>query len=458
MISPKTICALSTAPGMGAIALIRLSGKDAIAILSQIAVKSFDHATSHSAHFVRLKNTDGTVLDEVVVTIFHEGHSFTGENTVEIACHGSVFIQQEIIRLLLANGCELAKPGEFTMRAFLNGKLDLSQAEAVADLIASETASAHRLAMNQMKGGFSEKLRLLRQKLLDFLSLLELELDFSEEDVEFADRKQLVELLKEIVGEIRHIKEGFELGNAIKKGIQTVIAGRPNAGKSTLLNALLEDERAIVSPVAGTTRDTIEEILNIDGIPFRIIDTAGIREAEDTVEQMGVSRTMEKVKTSSIILYVFDVIETGPEAMRNDLEMLKRPGIPVLVIANKMDLNPYTLKEHYWGEDMEEIEWIPVSAMNGMNIPYLKEKLKEMVLGDRQMGELTLISNIRHIEALIKAEESLIKGLEGVLGGLSGELIAFEIRHALSELGTITGEVTTDDLLGNIFGKFCIGK
>jgi tRNA modification GTPase len=453
-----TIVALATPQGIGAIGVVRISGKDSIPIVSSFFEgKDLSMAKGHSILFGKIY--DGKeLLDEVLLSIFLAPKSYTGEDSVELSCHGSPYILEQVISLLIKRGARMASPGEFTMRAFLNGKLDLSQAEAVADLIASETASAHRLAMQQMKGGFSEKLRFLRQKLLDFLSLLELELDFSEEDVEFADRKQLVELLKEIIGEIRHIKEGFELGNALKKGIQTVIAGRPNAGKSTLLNALLEEERAIVSPVAGTTRDTIEEILNIEGIPFRIIDTAGIREAEDTVEKMGVSRTMEKVKTSSIILYVFDVIETGPEAMRNDLEMLKRPGIPVLIIANKMDLNPYTLKEHYLVEGMEEVEWIPVSAMNGMNIPYLKEKLKEMVLGDRQMGELTLMSNIRHIEALIKAEESLINGLEGVLGGLSGELIAFEIRHALSELGTITGEVTNDDLLGNIFGKFCIGK
>ena len=453
-----TIVALATPQGVGAIGVIRVSGKNAFSIVSSVFEgKDLSKVDGNTIHFGKIYE-DQELLDEVLVSVFRNPKSYTGEDSLEISCHGSPYILERVMHLLIRKGGRMANPGEFTMRAFLNGKLDLSQAEAVADLIASESAASHRMALQQMKGGFSQKLQTLRQRLMDFLSLLELELDFSEEDVEFADRSQLIGLLQEIIGVIKGLQEGFEWGNALKKGIQTVIAGRPNAGKSTLLNAILEEERALVSPVAGTTRDTIEEILNIEGIPFRIIDTAGIREAEDKVEQMGVSRTMQKVHTSSIIMYVFDVIETGPEAVRNDLEMLRRPGIPVLVIANKMDLNPYTLPEHYLEDGIEGVVWVPVSAMNGMNIDYLKEKLKQLVLGDKGIGEMTVISNLRHIEALMKAEESLKRGLEGILAGLSGELIAFEIRHALSELGSITGEVSTEDLLGNIFGKFCIGK
>ncbi|MDG0973216.1 MAG: tRNA uridine-5-carboxymethylaminomethyl(34) synthesis GTPase MnmE, partial [Crocinitomicaceae bacterium] len=339
-VSNDTICALSTANGMGAIAVIRVSGKEALTITSAIFSKDLTQKDSHTAHFGIIKDAQGLPIDEVLVTVLQEGKSFTGENTTEIACHGSVFIQQEILRLLLDNGCRMAEPGEFTMRAFFNGKLDLSQAEAIADLIAADSKKVHQIALNQLRGGYSDNIGNLKQRLMDFASLIELELDFSEEDVEFASRTELHALVEELTKKLTDLTHSFAYGNALKNGINTVIAGRPNAGKSTLLNALLNEERAIVSDIAGTTRDTIEEQLTIDGVNFRLIDTAGIREASDEIERIGVERTLKEVSKSNILLYVYDANALTPGEVHHDIQQLEREGLDILLIANKVDQLP----------------------------------------------------------------------------------------------------------------------
>ena len=638
-----TIVALATPQGVGAIGVIRLSGPKAITIVDGVFPgKDLSQQATHTVHFGTIRDEDSKILDEVLVTLFVAPKSYTGENVVEVSCHGSDYIIQEIIRLFIRQGARLAQAGEFTMRAFLNGQMDLSQAEAVADLIASSSAGSHDLAMQQMRGGFSNEIAALRQQLVDFASLIELELDFGEEDVEFANRDDLRKLVHEIQRVLRQLIQSFQLGNVIKQGVSTVIAGRPNAGKSTLLNALLNEERAIVSDIAGTTRDTIEEVLNIDGIQFRLIDTAGIREAEDTIEAIGVEKTLEKVRQSSLLVYVFDVIDTSPEEVRADLSKLVQEGMHVLVVANKMDLNPYTKFEHYfrptpspslsrevssdlspsleregrggsldhhtyemlWGwrsanpeaygrlkafaremrskqtpaekvlwerlrkrqiaehkflcqhiigpfiadffcaqeklvievdgayhqapeiklSDAERTEalnangykvlrftneevsnnidavinqieeylsssplpgeggpgwvapleeeskesspfiqltpdnWVPIIAKEGMNVPYLKEKIYEAVVSEKVNTDSTIVSNARHYEALEKSYEALDAVLQGMDSGITSDFIAMDIRRSLHHLGEITGEISTDELLGNIFGKFCIGK
>lgn len=465
--TPTTICALSTAPGMGAIALVRLSGNDAFSILERISCRSFSDKPSHSAHFVRLKKADGSLLDEVVVTLFAEGKSFTGEETVEIACHGSTFIQQEIIRLLLENGCQLAQPGEFTMRAFLNGKMDLSQAEAVSDLISSESSRAHEVAMNQMRGTFSNELKDLREKLIHFASLVELELDFAEEDVEFADRKELLSLIEHVLGYVRKLIHSFELGNVLKQGVPVAIVGAPNTGKSTLLNQLLGEERAIVSNIAGTTRDVIEETLNIDGIVFRLIDTAGIREeAAEEIEAMGIQRSLEKIKQAKVVLMLSDFSansssEEGHLSMNDyetgawaDEQATQYPNKQFLVLGNKYDLRP----------DQSSTDWtyqtpfLPISAKSGQGIDELKRWLSTQVLGSFNTQSDTIVTNARHVDALQKTEESLQKAKHGLETNITGDFVAMDIRQAMFWLGTITGQISEDDLLANIFSKFCIGK
>ncbi len=468
-----TIVALATPSGVGAIGVIRLSGPEAIRIADDVFPgKELAAQASHTLHVGTIRNAQGRVLDEVVVSLFKGPRSYTGEDVVEISCHGSNYILQEVIQLLLEQGARLAEPGEYTMRAFLNGRMDLSQAEAVADLIASSSASSHKLAMQQMRGGFSSEIQALRQKLIDFASLIELELDFGEEDVEFADRDDLRDLIHKLRQLMQQLLDSFRLGNAIKNGVTTVIAGRPNAGKSTILNALLNEERAIVSEIAGTTRDVIEEVLNIQGVQFRIVDTAGIREAEDTIEAMGVERTLEKVKQSSLLVYVFDVINTQPEEVRTDLERLYQPGLHIIVVANKMDLNPYTKFEHFFPQDeaggenpiqpsslsIEHSNWVPVSAINKMNIPYLKEKLYEAVVSEKVSLDETIVTNARHYQALQRADQSLADVLRGMDQGVTSDFVAMDIRQSLHHLGEITGEISTDDLLGNIFANFCIGK
>ncbi len=454
-----TIIALSTPPGVGALGVIRVSGADSFELTNLIFKgKNLLEQAGYTLHYGRIADEQGATLDEVVVALFRAPHSFTGEDIVEISCHGSPYILQQLLQLLVRTGMRLAKPGEFTQRAFLNGKMDLAQAEAVADLIASTHQSAHAIALNQMRGGISRQIKDLREELIHFASLIELELDFSEEDVEFANRDQLRGLIQRILGTIQHLGDSFQLGNAMKEGVSTVLAGRPNAGKSTLLNALLEEERAIVSEIAGTTRDTIEENISIKGIRFRLIDTAGIREAQDQIEAIGVSRTLEKIRESTVLIYVFDVLDTSPEDVAGDIKKLAREGLTILLAPNKMDLNPYTKPEDFISEWVDTEHIIPIAAKNAQNIPYLKEKLYATALAGAKTEDDVLISNARHAEALYRAGGALEAALAGINSGLTGDLLAEDIRQALYHLGEITGQVTTDDLLANIFGKFCIGK
>jgi tRNA modification GTPase len=477
-----TIVALATPAGIGAIGVIRISGKKAISIADSIFFgKKLEKAPTHTVHFGTIRDEKDKIIDEVLATVFVAPKSYTKENSVEISCHGSPFIQQQIIQLLIKNGARLAQAGEFTLRAFLNGQLDLSQAEAVADLIASDNEAAHSVALQQLRGGISTEISKLRQELIHFASLIELELDFAEEDVEFANRGELKTLIQHIQQLIKKLLDSFSLGNAIKTGVSTVIAGRPNAGKSTLLNALLQEERAIVSEIAGTTRDTIEEVLNINGIAFRLIDTAGIREATDQIEAIGVAKTLEKVLQSAILIYVFDIVETKIDEVIADIYQLQRDDMKLLVICNKMDKNPYFRPE--WLTDpndetippfflsagytpsvsnsispISEDQIITLSAKEGMNIPYLKEKLFSLVADGGVNFENTVVSNARHYEALQKSYENLDAVLRGMDSNITSDFIAMDIRQALHYLGTITGEVSTDDLLDNIFSKFCIGK
>lgn len=459
-----TIVALSTPQGSGAIGVIRLSGNKAFEIVQSVfSDKQLVQQNSHTLHFGKIITEENKILDEVLIGIFKAPKSYTKENVIEISCHGSSYIIQELLALFIRQGARLALPGEFTQRAYLNGQFDLSQAEAVADLIAAESQRSHQLAMHQMRGGVSDEIKKLRQELIDFASLIELELDFGEEDVEFANRDDLKKTVERIHTFIHSLIQSFQLGNAIKNGVNTVIAGRPNAGKSTLLNKLLKEERAIVSDIAGTTRDTIEEILNINGIKFRLIDTAGIREAQDQIEAIGVEKTLEKIAQSAILLYVFDVIETPPEEVAKDIAKLQKEGTQLLLIANKMDLNPYTEWEHYREQlavsnvQLTKEQFIPVSAINDMNVEYLKEKLHEIV-ADQDLQSNVILSNTRHVEALQKASESLDAVLVGLETGITSDFVAMDIRQALHFLGEIIGEVSSDDLLGNIFGRFCIGK
>lgn len=453
-----TIIALATPPGVGAIGVIRLSGKQAFEWANELFFgKDLLRQKSHTVHLGTLRY-EGAILDEALVTIFKGPHSYTGEDVIEISCHGSDFIIRKVMETLVRMGARPADKGEFTMRAFLNGKMDLSQAEAVADLISSNSESSHELAMQQMRGGFSEEIKNLRAQLIDFASLIELELDFSEEDVEFANRTALTDLVEKIQGIVKALIDSFLLGNVLKNGVNTVIVGRPNAGKSTLLNALLQEDRAIVSDIEGTTRDTIEEILNIQGVNFRLIDTAGIREANDTIEAIGVKKTFEKVRQSALVVYVFDAQKTAVEEVHKDIDQLLHPNIILLVVANKMDINPYAKAADYLNEHLSEAQFIPLSAKNKMNLALLEEKLYQSVIsGEISTGD-TILSNTRHYAALQQTQESLHAVLQGLSSDVPSDLIAMDIRRALHFLGEITGEISTDDLLENIFGNFCIGK
>ncbi|MBK0378709.1 tRNA uridine-5-carboxymethylaminomethyl(34) synthesis GTPase MnmE [Mucilaginibacter segetis] len=448
-----TIVALATPSGTGAIGVIRLSGPEAITIAQKVwKGKDLTKQASHTLHLGRIADGD-VLIDEVVASLFIAPKSYTRENVVEISCHGSAYIIESIIKLLIKKGARAAQAGEFTLRAFLNGQLDLSQAEAVADLIASNSKASQQVALQQLRGGFSSQLKTLRDQLVQFASLIELELDFAEEDVEFANRDQLKQLILTITRIIGNLIQSFELGNAIKNGVNTVIAGRPNAGKSTLLNALLNEERAIVSHIPGTTRDTIEEVLNINGINFRLIDTAGIREATDTIEQIGVQRTMEKISQSALLLYLFDAEQTTQEELNNDLQRLQKPGVSILVIANKADL----LSEQQLNALPSVDNMIVISAKENQHIDGLKNKIYHSAVKDQLSGNETLITNIRHLEALQKTEEALTRVLNG-MQDVTSDFLAMDIKQALHYLGEITGAVTTDDLLENIFSKFCIGK
>ncbi len=462
LLNKDTIVALATPQGIGAIGVIRLSGESAIAICDKVfgtkslKKKELKNEASHTIHFGVIRNND-LIIDEVLVSLFKAPNSYTGENVVEISCHGSKFIQQQIIHLFIKHGARLANHGEFTSRAFLNGKLDLSQAEAVADLIASNSASSHQVAMQQMRGGFSNKIKLLRQNLIDFASLVELELDFSEEDVEFADRTDLKNLVSSIQRIVQRLIDSFEVGNVIKNGIPVAIVGKPNAGKSTLLNVLLEEERAIVSEIPGTTRDVIEDELNIDGILFRIIDTAGIRKTTDIIETIGVEKTFEQIKLSSIAIYLFDAHEITSTELKLIVEELQ-PHLhnsQLVLVANKIDKEDFEyVKQEFKGFP----DLLFISAKERTNIEEFKKQLVNLFDNRTVNITETIVTNARHIEALQHTNTSLIKILEGLNTNVTGDFLAMDIRQALHYLGTITGEISSKDLLSNIFGRFCIGK
>jgi tRNA modification GTPase len=453
--SQGTIVALATGEVEAAIGVIRLSGEEAIQIANVVFHgKDLSRQASHTLHYGSIRDGE-ELIDEVVVSLFVAPASYTGENVVEISCHGSRYVLQRVIDLLVEKGARLAQPGEFTLRAFLNGKMDLSQAEAVADLISSGSAASHDLAMKQMRGGFSKEISNLRQELMDFAALLELELDFSEEDVEFADRKKLINLVIKIQNLIRPLIDSFKLGNAIKSGINTVIAGRPNAGKSTLLNALLREERAIVSDIPGTTRDTIEERIVINGVEFKLIDTAGIREATDAIEAIGVERTMEKLRSSAVYLYLFDLAEIDPESVEQDLSRLATGDIPRLVIANKSDLASEE-RIQMFRDKIPDL--LIISAKKFNDIELLTERIFSIAMEGATEREGTVVSNTRHVQALKEAMQALDDARSGLESGLDTELVSLEIRRSLQALGQITGEVTNEDILGSIFSRFCIGK
>lgn len=457
------ITAISTAPGMGAIAIIRLSGEGSIALTDKVFTspsgKKLTSAKANTVHFGCVLN-DHEVLDEVLVTVFHAPHSFTGEESVEISCHGSTYIQQRIVERLLAEGARLAQAGEFTRRAFRNGKFDLSQAEAVADLIAASSRASHRVAMNQMRGGFTRKLADLRDKLLHFASLIELELDFSEEDVEFANREKLYELTREIETNIAQLTDSFQWGNAIKNGIPVAIIGETNAGKSTLLNLLLNEDKAIVSEIHGTTRDVIEDSVNIAGVMFRFIDTAGIRRTTDTIESLGIERTFQKMEQASIVLWMIDL--TTPKAQ---IEMLAQSILPrlenkkVILLFNKADLVPETditgkvpILPHV------EAERLFISAKKQHNIQELQQLLVKFA-AIPSIGEAdVIVTNLRHFEALSNALSAVRRVKEGLEIGIASDFVSQDIRECMFYLGEITGQISTDEILGNIFSKFCIGK
>lgn len=452
MYTTDTIIALSTPPGSGAIGVIRLSGSEALQLVNQVfSGKDLEKQASHTLHFGLIKDGEH-ILDEVVVGLFIAPRSYTKEHVVEISCHGSHYIIQQIIQLLIRKGARAAKPGEFTLRAFLNGAFDLSQAEAVADLIASDSRTSHDVAMQQMRGGFSNELKALREQLIHFASMIELELDFAEEDVEFANREELRSLVSRILQHLSVLIASFEVGNVIKNGVPVVIAGKPNVGKSTLLNALLNEERAIVSDIAGTTRDTIEDELNINGVVFRFIDTAGIRDTADIIEAKGVERTLEKMKQARLIIYMTDVGQAIAE-VSEQLAGLQQLDIPYLVLVNKADLLTDAQREAFSSLAVHFI-----SAREKQGVEELKSVLFDKVNLHHLNTAETLVTNIRHVDALKRAEQALEKVFANIDNPVTSDFLAMDIKQALHYLGEITGQVTTDDLLENIFTKFCIGK
>lgn len=462
MILQDTIVALATPSGAGAIAVIRLSGPDAIHLADKqfksVSGKTLSRQKTHTIHLGHIKDGDKTI-DEVLVSVFKNPNSYTGEDVIEISCHGSKYIQQEIIQLFLRNGCRMATPGEFTLRAFLNGKLDLSQAEAVADLISSDNEASHQIAIQQMRGGFSSEIAKLREELLNFASLIELELDFAEEDVEFADRTKFRDLVERITFVLKRLIDSFAVGNVIKNGIPVAIVGEPNVGKSTLLNALLNEERAIVSDIAGTTRDTVEDEITIGGMGFRFIDTAGIRETQDVVESIGIKKTFEKIEQAHVVIYLFDatVFIKDSNTFQVEIEKIKNkyPQKPLIIIANKID----KLTEAEMTSLKSQISNLELlSAKTGMGVEHLKDKLLSFVNTGALKQNDTIVTNSRHYDSLQKALEEIIKVKQGLDSGLSGDLLAIDIRQALYYFGEITGQVTNDELLGNIFANFCIGK
>ncbi len=456
------ICAIATAPGMGAIAVIRVSGEKCIECCDAIfrPVKKNPRLIQGEANHVYLGwlMDENEQIDQVLITIFRAPASYTGEDTLEISCHGSEYIQKRILELLIKQGIRLAKPGEFTLRAFLNGKMDLSQAEAVADLIASHSKTSHNLALDHMRGGFSKKIKELRAQLLHFASMIELELDFSEEDVEFANRDELSRLLSVLGTEVENLIQSFKLGNVLKNGIPVAIVGKPNVGKSTLLNALLNEERAIVSDIPGTTRDTIEDTFTIQGITFRFIDTAGLRDTYDEIENFGIERTYQKIEQASIILYVVDINETGVEEILEDLndfhEHINNPSKKFIVVANKTDLLSESPRKF---RDLIDLETIFISAKRKDNVNLIIDTLMKSV-NIQTVSDQTLVSNARHYEALSNTLNSIHHIEESLANQLPGDLLAVDLRAALHHLGSITGEISNDEILGNIFANFCIGK
>ncbi len=457
MIHQETIVALATPSGAGAIAIIRLSGQDAIKIASlvfkSVGKKKLADQKTHTVHLGNILDGE-RIIDEVLATVFKNPHSYTGENVVEFSCHGSSYIQQEIIQLLLRKGCRMATAGEFTLQAFLNGKMDLSQAEAVADLIASDSKASHQLAIQQMRGGFTTEIELLRVQLLDFASLIELELDFSEEDVEFASRTDFQKLIKQTTSLLKKLIDSFATGNVLKNGIPVAIIGRPNSGKSTLLNALLNEDRAIVSTIAGTTRDTIEDEITIDGIRFRFIDTAGIRNTEDEIEKIGVEKALEKLKNSAIYIYLFDSVEMELSTVKTELDGFATTSSR-LIVANKIDKASESVLKAIKNNALPILS---ISAKKKESIDQLKDSLLDLAGKEALDKNHLMVTNSRHYDVLLKSLEELVKVQSGIDQNLSGDLLAIDLRQALYYLGEITGKVSNDDLLGNIFANFCIGK
>jgi tRNA modification GTPase len=451
-----TIVALATPPGVGALGVIRLSGRDAITIVNDLfPSKDLTQQPSHTLHIGFLKSSE-RVIDEVVVALYKTPRSYTGENVAEISCHGSPFIHQQVIDACMEKGARLAKPGEFTQRAFLAGKLDLTQAEAVADLIVSTTTTAHKTALNNIRGGFSRTLKSLREQLIRFSALIELELDFSQEDVAFADRTALKNLVVQIKEQTEALLQSFKLGNVIKNGVSVAIIGKPNAGKSTLLNALLNEERAIVSDIPGTTRDTIEEVLNIEGVLFRLIDTAGIRRhSTDVIENAGIRKSLQKMKEADLVLYLFDVNETAADELQDTIGELEQQASHYLLVGNKMDLADKTALQLRFPV-LHNLLFI--GAQEGLYMDVLKSRMLDAVLQETVQSENVVVTNARHYSALTEVRNALQDVLDGLENGLPGDLLALDIRRCLHYLGEITGEITNEDQLDYIFSKFCIGK
>ena len=462
MVRQNTICAVSTPAGMGGIAVIRVSGSDSFAVCDKIFRakhgKKLQTQPQYSVVYGNIVDTDGgDIIDDVLISVFRAPHSFTAEDTVEISCHGSLYIQQKIMQLLINNGCRAAQPGEFTMRAFVNGKIDLSQAEAVADLIASTSKAMHKMAIDQMRGGFSIELQKLRGQLLDFVSLIELELDFSEEDVEFADRRKLRDLAVSIEQHIGRLADSFSVGNVLKNGVPVALVGKTNVGKSTLLNVLLNEEKAIVSDIHGTTRDTIEDSVVIDGIVFRFIDTAGIRDTEDEIETLGIRRTFQKIDAATIVLWLVDATEISDimtDIVPEDIDRSK-----TVLVVNKSDMVSADRQKRI-GDivDTTGLKAIFISAKRRTNIDLLQKLLVDTVQLNKIDSNAVIVNNVRHYEALVNARQAIVRVVEGLDTQISGDLLSQDIRECMHYLGEITGQISTDEILGNIFSKFCIGK
>ena len=458
-----TICAVSTPHGKGGIAVVRVSGPDALpTVMKSWKGANLAAAPSHTLHFGRIVYPDGETLDEAVASVFRAPHSFTGEDVVELSCHGSTWVQSQIVALLIANGCRAAEGGEFTRRAFLNRKLDLSQAEAIADVIASSSRAAHRIAVSQMRGGFSRMLSALREKLLEFVSLIELELDFSEEEVEFADRTRLVALAEDINATLSRLADSFAIGNAIKNGIPVAIVGEPNAGKSTLLNRLLHDDKALVSDIRGTTRDAIEDTIDLGGLTFRFIDTAGIRQTDDTIESMGIERTFKKISEAGIVLWMIDATQPLDNIPAVAADILPRTkGKTLIAVVNKIDrLDPDTLASVH--KAIEKATPSTRAAFISAKCDIDVDRLEQMLLKAAQIPDndpdAVVVANARHYDALVHARDAIQRAIAGLKAGISGDFAAQDIRECMHYLGEITGEITTDEVLGSIFSRFCIGK